>query len=321
MFSSISGAAVLAPADYRCSDDAEMTYSLAGIGELLWDIFPSGKELGGAPANFAYQATALGGEGLIVSCVGSDNPGDEILARLEALSLSRQYVARDRAHPTGTVSIKVGAAGNPSFTIQENVAWDFIPQSQPLMELGKSINAVTFGTLAQRSEVSRATIRAFIRKIPSSVLCIFDINLRQAFYSREIIEWSLEACHVLKLNTEELPVLARLLSMEGDERRLLSALSRRFHLKLVALTMGAGGSLLYSQERIYAHDGYKTDVVDTVGSGDAFTAALALGMLSGSDLATINDYANRVASFVCSKRGATPPLPDDLKITRWLNSR
>ena len=297
-----------------------MTYSVVGIGELLWDMFPTGKELGGAPANFAYHVSALGGEGLIVSCVGFDHLGDEILERLGTLSLDCKYVTSDLEHPTGTSSVKVGAEGNPSFTIQENVAWDFIPKSQQLMELSKGINAVTFGTLAQRSEVSRATIRAFIRIIPSSVLCIFDINLRQAFYSREVIEWSLEACNVLKLNKEELQVLARLLSMEGDELQLLCELSGRFNLKLIALTKGTRGSLLYSQEQVYVHDGYKTEVVDTVGSGDAFTAALALGMLSDSDLRTINDYANRVASFVCSKRGATPPLPDDLKITRWLNN-
>ncbi len=297
-----------------------MTYSLAGIGELLWDIFPTGKELGGAPANFAYHASALGGEGLIVSCVGADHLGDEILERLGSLSLSRQYVASDAEHPTGTVSIKVGAGGKPSYTIQENVAWDFIPKTQQLMELSKRLNAITFGTLAQRSEVSRATIRAFVSQIPSHVLCIFDINLRQVFFSREVVEWSLEACNVLKLNEEELQVLARLLSMQGDELQLLRELSKRFNLKLIALTKGEKGSLLYSQERISVHNGYKTEVVDTVGSGDAFTATLALGMLAGSDLRTINDYANRVASFVCSKRGATPPLPEDLKITRWLDS-
>ncbi|MBI4283601.1 MAG: carbohydrate kinase [Chloroflexi bacterium] len=295
-----------------------MTYSLVGIGELLWDIFPTGKELGGAPANFAYQASALGGEGLIVSGVGADSLGDEILERLDALSLSRQYVARDAKHPTGTVSVKVEAEGKPSFAIQENVAWDFIPKTEQLMELGKRTDAVTFGTLAQRSAVSRATIRAFISRIPSSILRIFDINLRQRFYSKEVIEWSLEAGNVLKVNEEELPVLAQLFSIGGDERRLLGELCRRFNLALIALTKGPRGSLLYSREQISLHDGYKTEVVDTVGSGDAFTAALALGMLTGSDIDTINDYANRVASFVCSQRGATPAMPEDLKITRWL---
>jgi len=297
-----------------------MMYSLVGIGELLWDIFPTGKELGGAPANFAYHASALGGEGLIVSCVGSDHLGDEILERLDALSLSRQYVVSDPEHPTGTTSVSVGDEGKPRFTIQENVAWDFIPKTQQLMELGKRINAVTFGTLAQRSEVSRSTIQAFVSQISSNVLCIFDINLRQMFYSREVIEWSLEACNVLKLSEEELRVLARLLSVEGDEPQLLCELSRRFNLELIALTKGARGSILHAREQVFVHEGYKTEVVDTVGCGDAFTAALALGMLAGSDLGMISDYANRVASLVCSKRGATPPLPEDLKITGWLNS-
>ncbi len=297
-----------------------MTYSLVGIGELLWDIFPTGKELGGAPANFAYHASALGGEGLIVSCVGSDYLGHEILGRLNTLSLSCKYVASDVKHPTGTVSINVGVEGKPSYTIQENVAWDFIPKTQQLMELDKRSNAIAFGTLAQRSEVSRDTIRAFVSQAPLSVLRVFDLNLRQVFYSREVIEWSLERCNVLKVNEEELQVLACLLSMEGDELQLLCDLSRRFNLELVALTKGARGSLLYSQGQISVHEGYKTEVVDTVGSGDAFTAALALGMLAGIDLRTINDYANRVASFICSRRGATPPLPEDLKIRQWLNS-
>jgi len=204
--------------------------------------------------------------------------------------------------------------------VKENVAWDFIPQNRRLIELGKRCRAITFGTLAQRSEVSRATIRAFISQAHPNVPRIFDPNLRQAFYSTEVIEWSLEACNVLKLNEEELQVLAHLLSMEGDELQLLDHLNRSFNLGLTALTKGEGGSLLYSRERMSIHKGYKTGVVDTVGSGDAFTAALALGIVSGSNLDAINDYANRVASVVCSKRGATPPLPKDLKTTRWLKS-
>ncbi len=297
-----------------------MKYLLAGIGELLWDIFPTGKELGGAPANFAYHAGALGGEGLIVSCVGCDELGNEILGQLDVHSLGRENVAIDASHPTGTVSIRLGAEGNPTYTIRENVAWDFIPETPQLMELGKRIDAITFGTLAQRSEVSRATIRAFVSQTCSSVLRILDLNLRQAFYSREVIEWSLDACDVLKVNEEELQALAYLLGIEGDESQVLHSLSERLNLKLIALTKGASGSVLYSRQQISVHEGYKTEVVDTVGCGDAFTAALALGMLEGRDLETINDYANRVASFVCSKRSATPPLPEDLKIRRWITS-
>ncbi len=296
-----------------------MVYSLVGIGEVLWDVFPAGKELGGAPANFAYHASALGGEGLIVSCVGYDPPGDEILQRLKALSLGSQYVSRDMEYPTGTVSVKVDAEGKPSYTIQENVAWDFIPKTWQLTELARSSHAITFGTLAQRSMVSRDTIRTFIKQAPTSTLLIFDINLRQAFYSREVIEWSLEACNVLKLNEEELKVLSSVLSIEGDELQILRHLSSRFNLRLIAVTKGAIGSLLYSDGEASTHKGYQTRVVDTVGSGDAFTAALAMGMLAGLDLNTLNDYANRVASYVCSKQGATPRLPDDFKISRLQN--
>jgi fructokinase len=289
-----------------------MTYSAVGIGELLWDIFPSGKELGGAPANFAYHFNALGREGLIVSCLGSDSLGDEILKRLETLSLTRKYIAIDTEHPTGTVSVDVGVEGEPSFTIHENVAWDFIPHSRPLTELGTNIDAISFGTLAQRSEVSRATIQALIKQVPRRTLRLFDINLRQSFYSREVIEWSLQACNILKLNESELQVLSRLLQVQGNEMTLLHDLSRRFSLELIALTKGAMGSLLYTQGKVSVHNGFKTDVVDTVGSGDAFTAALLLGILSDIDIDKINDYANRLASYVCSQQGATPRLPEDL---------
>ncbi|MFC1987063.1 carbohydrate kinase [Chloroflexota bacterium] len=298
--------------------EAQMGYRLVGIGEFLWDFFPAGKELGGAPANFAYDVSALGGEGLVVSSVGSDPLGDEILERLGTLSLNFDYVTSDTEHPTGTTSVSVGAEGNPSFTIREDVAWDFIPATPQLVELGKNADAITFGTLAQRSEVSRATIRAFVGQTRSNVLRILDINLRQAFYSMEVIEWSLDACDVLKVNEEELQTLAHLLGIEGDESQVLHSLSERLNLRLIALTKGAHGSVLYSYQQISVHGGYKTEVVDTVGCGDAFTAALALGILEGIDLETINDYANRVASFVSSKRGATPPLPEDLKIRQWI---
>ena len=289
-----------------------MSYSAVGIGELLWDIFPNGKELGGAPANFAYHFSALGGEGLIVSCLGVDSPGDEILKRLETLSLTSRYIAIDAGHPTGTVTVDVGVEGEPSFTIHENVAWDFIPYSPLLTELGTNIDAISFGTLAQRSEVSRATIQALIKQLPRSTLRLFDINLRQTFYSREVIEWSLEACNILKLNESELQVLSRLLQMQGDEMTLLNDLSRRFNLEIIALTRGAKGSILFNRGTVSVHDGIKTDVVDTVGSGDAFAAALLSGILSGIELDTINGYANRLASYICSQQGATPRLPDDL---------
>jgi len=288
-----------------------MTYSAVGIGELLWDIFPDGRELGGAPANFAYHFNALGGEGLIVSCLGPDRSGDEILKRLDTLSLTRKYITVDAEHLTGTVAINIGVEGEPSFTIHGNAAWDYIPHSQLLMELGENVDAISFGTLAQRSEVSRDTIRAFIKTLPRNTLRLFDINLRQEFYSKEVIEWSLKACNILKLNESELQVLSHLFQMQGNEITLLNDFSGRFNLEIIALTKGARGSIIYDQNTISTHNGFKTVVVDSVGSGDAFTAALLLGILSGIDLNTINTYANRLASYVCSQHGATPQLPDD----------
>ena len=287
---------------------------IVGIGELLWDMLPEGKEMGGAPANFAYHACSLGGEGAVVSSIGADDYGRQILDRLGALSLSREYISIDRTHPTGTVEVTVDARGKPSYIIRENVAWDFIPNTPQLMELAKKADAVCFGTLAQRSAVSRATIQAFLKRTPQKALRIFDINLRQSFYSKELIESSLDLANVLKLNDEELAVIASLLSLSGDESTLLAEIAGKHRLYMVALTRGDKGSILYSDGQISIHPGYKVEVVDTVGAGDAFTASLALSVLSGQDLDAINDHANRVAAFVCSKHGATPQLPDELRV-------
>ncbi|MFA4835589.1 MAG: carbohydrate kinase, partial [Dehalococcoidia bacterium] len=272
------------------------------------------KEMGGAPANFAYHACALGGEGVVISSIGADDYGRQIFDRLGALSLSREYVSIDGTHPTGTVEVTVDARGKPSYIIRENVAWDFIPNTPQLMELAKKADAVCFGTLAQRSAVSRATIQAFLKRTPQKVLRIFDINLRQSFYSKELIESSLDLANVLKLNDEELAVIASLLSLSGDESTLLAEIAGKHRLYMVALTRGDKGSILYSDGQISIHPGYKVEVVDTVGAGDAFTASLALSVLSGQDLDAINDHANRVAAFVCSKHGATPRLPDELRV-------
>lgn len=291
-----------------------MKYRLVGIGELLWDILPGGRALGGAPANFAYHIQSLGGEGIIVSCVGSDDLGQQIFARLDALSLSRRYIAADRSHPTGTVSVKVNAEGKPSYTIQEDVAWDYIPKTPVLMKLANRVDAVSFGTLAQRSEASRRCIQAFLNKARSRAVCIFDLNLRQSFYSREIIESSLKLAHILKLSEEELLIMAEEFSLEGDESELLRDLARQYSLRLVALTKGERGSILYSKGQMSIHHGYKVAVVDTVGAGDSFTASLAMGILKGHNLNAINDFANRVAAFVCSKLGASPELPNEIRL-------
>ncbi len=287
--------------------------AFVGVGEVLWDLLPSGRQLGGAPANFAYHAHALGAEGIAVSCVGDDDPGKEILDCLGSLSLDTEHIAIDGRHPTGTVSVEVDNAGVPSYRIQEDVAWDFIPESEAMSRLAGAADAVCFGSLAQRNPVSRATIRAFLRKTRPSALRIFDVNLRQDYYDREVIEASLRLANVLKLNEDELQLIAGLLALGGPTDELATDLSRRFDLSLVALTKGPHGSVLYERGRQSRHPGVSTEVVDTVGAGDAFTAALTLGIWRGLQLDRLSQVANRVAAYVCTQAGATPTMPEEIR--------
>jgi fructokinase len=289
------------------------TYTIVGLGEILWDMLPAGKQLGGAPANFAYHAQALGAEGVVVSCIGDDDLGREILSQLGGLGLDCQYLAVDKANRTGTVTVKLDADGVPDFTIHENVAWDFIPLSEPLLELAARADAVCFGSLCQRSDVSRDTVRQFLEKTKPDCLRIFDINIRQSYYSKDIVHMMLETSNVLKLNDDELPLVAELLDIKGAESEILAELVARYELRLVVLTKGAEGSRLYGPDGDSESKGVPPEkIADTVGAGDAFTAAVAVGLLNGNGLEQINAHANRVASFVCSQHGATPKLPDDL---------
>ncbi|MFB0515667.1 MAG: carbohydrate kinase [Candidatus Neomarinimicrobiota bacterium] len=298
--------------DHVKTDSVEERHTLVGLGEVLWDVLPNGKQLGGAPANFAYHAQALGGNGIVVSCVGDDGPGREILARLDDLGLDRRYVATDKNHPTGTVTVELDAVGKPAYTIHENVAWDYIPYNSGLEELAGEVDAVCFGSLCQRSRVSRETIRQFLEVTKRECLRLFDLNLRQSYFNREIIDTLLKLTDVLKLNDEELPFLAELCDVQGSETRVLHQLTERYALRLVALTRAERGSRLFTPGRDSDHPGFRAQVADTVGAGDSFAAVLALGLLRGEQLDRINEYANRVASFVCSQNGATPPLPSEL---------
>ena len=293
---------------------------VVGVGEVLWDMFPEGKQFGGAPANFAYHARMLGADAHVVSCVGADNLGNEILRRLESLGLSRKYVAVDPDHPTGTVSVKVDNHGKPQYVIHEGVAWDYIPTMPGLVELAKRSNAVCFGSLAQRSPDSRTTIRDLLAQTPDECLRIFDINFRQHYYDAETVAVGLEAANVLKLNDEELPEVARLLDLAGkgndvNEDDVLASLLDQCGLKLIALTRGSHGSTLIGPQQRSDHPATPTEIVDTVGAGDSFTAAVTMGLLHDLPLETINERANQVAAFVCSQAGATPEMPEQL--TRW----
>ncbi len=287
-------------------------YTVVGLGEVLWDVFPSGRQLGGAPANFAYHAQALGSNSTIVSCLGTDDLAREARQKLEEAGLDTSFIASDSEHPTGRVSVELDTHGVPSYTIHENVAWDFIPYSDPLATLADTCAAVCFGSLCQRSATSRRTIHRFLSNTRSQCIRIFDINLRQQYFNADTIRQSLELATVLKLNDEELSVLAELLDLKGDETSLLLKILETFHLKLIALTRGAAGSRLITTSEHSDHPGYRVKIKDTVGAGDSFTAALAVGLLRDGELEKIHDYANRLASYVCGYRGAMPELTSEL---------
>jgi fructokinase len=284
-------------------------FKIVGIGEILWDLLPSGKKLGGAPANFAFHAQQLGAESVVVSSVGNDGLGKEIIDRLTILNLCTDFIQINNAYSTGIVNVKL-SDGIPEYTIKSGVAWDSIEWKDSLASLTQKADAVCFGTLAQRSEASQKTIRQFVKQTRPSCLRIFDINLRQNFYSKGIIEESLRLASVLKLNDEELPIVAEIFSIEGSEKIVLETLINRFQLDLVALTKGGRGSLLKTKDEESFLEVPKVEVKDTVGAGDAFTAAMAVALLSGTEFHEIHRQANQVAAYVCSQHGATPPLPD-----------
>jgi fructokinase len=288
-------------------------FKLVGIGEVLWDLLPGGRQMGGAPANFAYHASALGAEARVVSRVGRDEAGRELIRRLEQLGVPTDCVEEDPVTPTGTVTVEIAADGQPQFTIHENVAWDRISGEGAGCRAVAAADAVCFGTLAQRSETSRRAIRALLTSMPAESLRILDVNLRQHFYSRELIEQSLALANVLKVNETELPRLAEMFQLPGDERAQVAELVQRFNLRVVAYTRGGRGSLLFSQGNWSEHSGFSVKVVDTIGAGDSFTAALALGLLAGWPLDEVNQRASEVAAYVCSQPGATPELPEPLR--------
>jgi fructokinase len=284
----------------------DMSFKVLGIGEILWDLLPAGRQLGGAPANFAYHAHALGAEARVVSRVGNDLSGCEILDRLRALGLPTDSIGMDTNAPTGTVSVELAGDGQPRFIIHENVAWDRLVADETSLGFAAQADAVCFGSLAQRSEESRQAIRELVAATPEAALRVFDVNLRQQFYSREIIESSLTVANALKLNDTELPVLAAMFNLDGDMRAQLSALAGRFQLRATALTRGANGSLLLANGAWSEHPGLRVKVTDAVGAGDAFTAAWTLGLLARQPLEEIGRRANELAAFVCTRPGATP---------------
>jgi fructokinase len=290
-----------------------MSFKIVGIGEVLWDLMPAGKQLGGAPANFAHHARSLGAEAVVITRVGKDDLGREILQRFKQSEIADRFVQMDANKPTGTVAVTLRDGGVPHFSIHEDVAWDWLAPTDAALRVVGEADAICFGSLAQRSPVSRASIQQLMAAAPAKALRIFDINLRQHYYSREIIEQSLRLANVLKLNDTELPVLANMFELGPGLKQQIQGLSELFELQLVALTRGPQGSILYHRGRWSEHLSQPVQVVDTVGAGDAFTAALAVGLLSKADLDELHAIAVQVARFVCSHAGATPALPEHLR--------
>jgi fructokinase len=297
------------------------SFTIVGLGELLWDMFPEGKQLGGAPANFAYMTSLLGDSGVVASRVGDDELGRAATQRLASLGLRTSFLQLDSDHPTGIVKVDVDPAGQPTFHIAQNVAWDFFAWTPAWRSLAEGVDAVCFGSLAQRSAESRQTICSFLKAVRPGTTRVFDVNLRQSFYSAEILEESAQLSDIIKVNHDELPVVAKLLALPFiyDETRAAQWLRNKFNAKLVCITRGAKGSLVVSAEETSEHAGFRVHVADTVGAGDAFTAALVYHYLRSASIFTLNEAANRMGSWVASQTGATP-APDEFHLEKVRNA-
>lgn len=276
---------------------------IVGIGEILWDMLPTGKALGGAPANFAYHAKRLGEDGWAVSAIGNDALGREIMEIVMEKGLRNLISVTSR--PTGTVQVSLDAKGVPSYTIMEDVAWDNIPFTPQMAALASRADAVCFGSLVQRGN-SRDSVLRFLRAMRPEALRVFDINLRQHYYSNEVIDESLQLSDILKINDEEIRIVAELFGLGGDDTAACRALIERYGLKLVILTRGADGSEVITADEAIPQAVGQVEVVDTVGAGDSFTAAFVVAYLRGDSLADAQRLANETAAYVCSCKGAMP---------------
>lgn len=303
-----------------------MSKIVVGMGEALWDCLPEGRKLGGAPANFAYHVSQFGLESCVVSAIGADLLGREIVDIFTEKGLPWNIPTVD--FPTGTVQVTLDCNGIPQYNIKENVAWDNIPFTPALAELAKDAVAVCWGSLAQRNEVSRCTINRFIDSMAQSedVLKVFDINLRQGFYTKEIIEQSFEKCNILKINDEELVAISRLFGpVEEQNDKLVDlqsidfqtkckALLAKYNLKMLILTCGVNGSYVFTPDGEVSFQGTpKVEVADTVGAGDSFTATFVSSLLLGKSVKEAHERAVKVSAFVCTQNGAMPVIPEELK--------
>lgn len=289
------------------------SFTAIGLGEILWDILPDGKKLGGAPANFAYHVNGLGGTGVPVSRIGDDCLGRETLAELTRHGVVTKHVFVDPDRPTGTVDARIDAEGGATYVFPDDVAWDHMTFDGQTHSLAVQADAICFGTLAQRSPESRQAIQSFLQ-VARKALKVYDINLRQNFYGQERIHSSLTMADVLKINDEELQIVIGMFGLPVDAHAALRELLSRYDLKLAVLTRGADGSLIMSPDTYSDLPGQPVDVIDTIGAGDSFTAAMVLSHLHGKTLVETHHHASQVAAFVCGQAGAMPKLPSHLRV-------
>ena len=291
-----------------------MKDKIVGMGEALWDVLPEGKKIGGAPANFAYHVSQFGFDSRVVSAVGNDDLGDEILKVFKEKQLKHQLQTVN--YPTGTVQVTLDDNGIPCYDIKEGVAWDNIPFTDDLKRLALSTRAVCFGSLAQRNEVSRTSINRFLDTMPDGEgqLKIFDINLRQGFFTKDIIRDSCQRCNVLKINDEELVAISRLFGYPGiDLQDKCWILLAKYNLKMLILTCGTNGSYVFTPGVVSFQETPKVPVADTVGAGDSFTATFTAALLKGKSVPEAHKLAVEVSAYVCTQSGAMPELPQVLK--------
>jgi len=284
---------------------------VVGMGEALWDILPEGSKIGGAPANFAYHVSQFGLESCVVSAVGDDELGAKTIQNLTSKGL--KLMIPQIPYPTGTVQVTLDADGIPSYDIKEGVAWDNIPYTPELEELAKNTRAVCFGSLAQRSVVSRETIHKFLDTMPNDDhrMKIFDVNLRQSFYNKETICESMKRCNILKINDEELVTISRMFGYPGiDLKDKCWLLIGKYRLRMLILTCGVNGSYVFTPGEVSFVETPKVEVADTVGAGDSFTGSFCAGILRGMPVSEAHRMAVAVSAFVCTQNGAMPKLPE-----------
>ena len=284
---------------------------ILGVGEILWDLLASGPQLGGAPFNFAFHCHQLGHAAAMVSRVGTDERGAAIHAAVRRMGLTDDFLQDDASHPTGTVAVSVDERGQPTFTITPAVAYDYLAWDPRLESLVRQVRAICFGTLIQRHSCARETIQRLVRAADTALI-VYDVNLRQHFFSREIVEASLHACRWVKLNDHELVVLRDLLGLMGEnEPALVADLRRRYRVELACLTRGENGAIVQTDAEEIVVPGLPVLVVDTIGAGDAFTAGLVCGVLEGLGIGAAALFANRLAARVAAAPGGTPLLGRD----------